>query len=223
MRPNAALATQSAPASRRSAACSSSAAEAAVERCSVERDDRHHLADGGRGEDLVRLGEPREQVHAFDDRIATRRGELEQRRPCLSGEDPELERRREERHAFAPPDVRHRSLEDDALVVDEDRVVRTPALRLRLGRDVRRVADRLRPREQPRRRCAAGTRGSTSRCPRARISSSASGSGATSATETGTAPTGPGVWKRRSTASARPASSSTSPASTFSSARSGAA
>ena len=50
-------------------------------------------------------------------------------------------------------------------MVDEDRVVRTPALRLRLGRNVRRVADRLRPREQPRRPAPRERERDTSRCP----------------------------------------------------------
>ena len=125
---------------------------AARDRAAVDRDDRHHLADRRRREHLVGGEEPLEREDALLDRLARARGELEQGRPRLAGEDADLERRRQEHVALPPPDVRHRALEHDAVRVDEDRVVGAARLRLGLGGDADGVARRLRRGEQPRRR-----------------------------------------------------------------------
>ena len=88
----------------------------------------------------------------FDDPPALTGGELEQRCARLAGEDADLERRRQEHVALAPPDVRHRAFEHDAVRVDEHGVVGAARLRLGLGGDADGVARRLRRRKEPRRR-----------------------------------------------------------------------
>ena len=117
----------------------------------VDRRDRHHLANGRRREHLVGGEKPVEWVAARL-HLVLLAGEGEQRRPRLARQDAELEARREQTVALAPPDVRHGAFEHRSVEVDEHGIVRPAALRLRLGRDVRRVAHRLRPREEPRRR-----------------------------------------------------------------------
>ena len=132
-----------------SAAWSSSAAGPRPIGRVVELDDRHHLADGRGRESLLRSGQLGERVGALLDGVPRSGGELDHRGPRHAGEDAELERRRVERSAAAPPDVRRRALQHDPVRVDEDRVVGAAAPGLGLGGHVDGVARRLHSGQEP--------------------------------------------------------------------------
>src|SRR4051794_27506360 len=120
-----------------------------ADRLAVELDDRQELADRRGGERLLGGLQRGDRVDALLHGEALSRGQLADGRTGHPGEDPDLERRRVERVARAPPDVRRRAFEDDVPVGEEDGVVGAAPLRLRLGGDVHRVARRLHPAEHP--------------------------------------------------------------------------
>ena len=75
--------------------------------------------------------------------------QTKQSRPRLPGENPELERRRQQPVALPPPDVRHRAFQHRPVGIDEEGVVRAALLRLGLRRHVGGVADRFRAGQEP--------------------------------------------------------------------------
>ena len=83
--------------------------------------------------------------------VAGGRRELDEHGTRDAGEDRQLERRRQQPVALAPPDVRGRRLEHGPAGIDEQRVVGAAPLRLGLRGHVRRVARRLRAGERARR------------------------------------------------------------------------
>src|SRR5439155_24304265 len=121
----------------------------AAELPTVDLDDREHLADRRRRERLLGAEQLVERERTFAHLVPERRRLFEQNSARDSGEDTEVEARREQCAAAPPPDVRDRSLEYGAILRDEHGVVGAAAARLRLGRHVHRVARRFDAAEQP--------------------------------------------------------------------------
>src|SRR5205085_5744794 len=103
------------------------------DRLAVEGDDGEDLADRRGREGLFRRSQVVDGEGALANLVAEPAGCADEDGARDTGEDAELEGRGVEDALAPPPDVRHRALEDDRAVGEEDRVVGPPRARLALG------------------------------------------------------------------------------------------